>query len=316
MPLKRAKAWALAVLIAALAGAGTAWFYHVSPEGYGDFDQIWLAARALRQGQEPYAEVAKLFPYPLYYPLPAVLCGLPFTLLPLGVARVAFAALGAGAFGAAILIKRPMAWPWLISFPFLYGVERAQWTPLLVAATLTPLSGIAACKPSIGLALFGYRPARATILGGAALLAVSFLVRPDWVEHWRAALVNAPHLVPPARRPFGFLLLLALLEWRSPEARLVGLLACVPQTLTLYELLPFALVAPTWQVSAGLVLLTNVLYLGIVYVLQPSTQLQLADFTASIWLPTLVMGYLPALVVVLWPRFRAWRKGEHLGAPA
>jgi hypothetical protein len=309
MPLKPAKAFALAVLIAALAGFGTAWSYRAVPESYGDFDQIWLAGRALLQGKEPYGEVARLFPYPLYYPLPAVLCGLPFTPFPLGVARVAFAALGAGVFAGVILTKRPNAWPWLLSFPFFYAVQRAQWTPLIVAATLTPLSGIAACKPSIGLALFGYRPARATLLGGAALLAASFLVRPDWVEHWRAALAHAPHLVPPALRPFGFLLLLALLAWRAPEARLLALLACVPQTLTLYELLPLALVAPSWQVSAGLVLLTNALYLGIVYVIQPSIQLKLNAVSALIWPPTLVLGYLPALIVVLWPRIRAWRNG-------
>src|SRR5262249_25068869 len=142
-------------------------------------------------------------PYPLYYPLPAVLCGLPFTPFPLAVARVVFASLAAGVFAACMLIKRPQAWPWLLSFPFFYGVQRTQWTPLLVAATLTPLSGIVACKPSIGLALFGYRPVRATILGGLALLGASFLVQPDWVEHWRAALVHAPHLVAPALRPFG-----------------------------------------------------------------------------------------------------------------
>ena len=102
----------------------------------------------------------------------------------------------------------------------------------------------------------------------------------------------------------------SILTTEEAEGRLVALLACVPQTLTLYELLPFALIAPSWQVSAALVLLTNALYLWIVYVIQPSTEMALSDFSSLIWPPALVLGYLPAVIVVVWPVLKRWRKRE------
>ena len=68
---------------------------------------------------------------------------------------------------------------------------------------------------------------------------------------------SAPHIAPLVfRLPFGPLVLLCLLRWRLPEARLVAALACVPQTPLLYEALPlFAIVRTSFE-AAGLAVLS------------------------------------------------------------
>jgi hypothetical protein len=45
--------------------------------------------------------------------------------------------------------------------------------------------------------------------------------------------------------PLGLLILLAALRWRRPEARLVMLLGCAPQSMALYEAAPLGLVVRT-----------------------------------------------------------------------
>ena len=82
------------------------------PGFVSDFDQIWLAGRALLAGENPYRAVATGFaghaglPFPLFYPLPAVVAGVPFALMPLVAARAAFAAVSLGAF--AYLLAGPV----------------------------------------------------------------------------------------------------------------------------------------------------------------------------------------------------------------
>lgn len=48
------------------------------------------------------------------------------------------------------------------------------------------------------------------------------LLLPHWPVDWLDALRGAPHYAPPVQRPGGFLLLLAFLRWRQPEARMLG----------------------------------------------------------------------------------------------
>jgi len=58
---------ALALIAAAIA-AGTVWYYYTryAPDVWSDFDQIWLGARALMRGEDPYKVVAESgFPWPL-----------------------------------------------------------------------------------------------------------------------------------------------------------------------------------------------------------------------------------------------------------
>src|SRR4051812_10338912 len=106
-----ATAWrpaVFALLVGLVAGAICWLAYRLPPPSTSDFDQIWVAGRALVRHQDPYAVVpTQGTRYPLLYPLPAALIGVPFALLPLPAARVLWAVLaGASVAWAAIRYGR------------------------------------------------------------------------------------------------------------------------------------------------------------------------------------------------------------------
>lgn len=218
----------------------------------GDYVFTWRAARLLAQGADPYSAMGAGAPYPFnapfFYPLPAAILGLPLAPLSPGWAMAAFMALAATllAWGA----TRDGWWrlPIFLGFPFVYACGGGQYAPLLTAAALTPALGfILVTKPNIGLSLFIWRPSWAAAVGGAALLAGSLLVVPGWPAGWWRAIHDpiAVQYRPPLFAPGGVLLLLALLRWRRPEARLLVALALVPQNMLPYEALALFLVPAT-----------------------------------------------------------------------
>ena len=90
----------------------------------------------------------------------------------------------------------------------------------------------------------------------------SLVVMPSWPLAWYEAITGpfrntAPHPSPVTQfGGAGVLLLLALLRWRRPEARLLAMLACVPQLPFWADQLPLATVAESrreviWSVLAG-----------------------------------------------------------------
>jgi hypothetical protein len=113
-------------------------------------------------------------------------------------------------------------------------------------------------------------------------------------------------------RPFGFVLLLAALRWRTPEGRLLLALAFIPQTALPYELVSLALVP------------VNLLEMGIygagswITVAAASSVLHLsvggALLTLTSWPATLGAVYLPMLILVLrrdrTPRARKTERGR------
>jgi hypothetical protein len=263
-----------------------------------DFDQCWIAARALLRGQDPYTAVIQAgWPWPLYYPLPAVLVAVPFTAVPMALARVAFAGLGAGLLAYGITARGWWGLAALASSPLLDALTNVQWSPLLTAAALLPAAGwVLAAKPTIGLPLWSAFPRRASAIGALTLTGVSLLVLPHWPALWLAAGSTASHIRPPIMRPGGFLLLLALLRWRRPEARLLAALACVPHSPALYEALPLFLAASTGREMLMLALLSYVPY-GAILLLPAG--LPLAEWNAARWPVMLVLLYLPVLLLVL-----------------
>jgi hypothetical protein len=288
---------AIAVAVGVASAAYVHIFYrHQSALAVSDFDAIWTAARALRAGQDPYAAIATPpWPWDLQYPLPAVLVILPFSYLPLLAARAAFAALGAAllAYG----LTRRALWPLivLVSGQFFYALQSVQWTPLFTAGVLLPVLRLLwLVKPTTGLALFAGYPQRYTIAGGAVLFGLAFLVWPEWLAGWLTAVGRAPH-GPSALKPGGFLLLLALLRWRLPEARQLAVLACMPTSPHLYEALPLMLVARSRRelmilaVCGGLGLSVNAL--------MPVPHGP--DHGLVSWAIVYGSAYLPALLVVL-----------------
>ena len=290
-----------------LAAGLLVWFYYsqYAPGVWSDFDQVWLGSRALLERRDPYHEAPRSFPWPLYYPLPTLLVGLPFAWWSLVTARILFALVTASIGAWAILRYRPQAWPLLLSAPFVYGIVRGQWASVLVAAALIPwLGGLAVVKPSIGLATFAAHPSRRAVVGGAILLLLSLLVDPSWPAAWWHGLQTTPHMIVPVLKPGGIILLAALGRWRRADARLLAVLACVPQTPSPYDLFPMALIPATLRQSLIMGLSWNVLYL-VTLATHYSVPLTLADMPLRgnlvYWPVYFVLGYFPGLMAVLSP---------------
>jgi hypothetical protein len=229
------------------------------------------------------------------YPLPAVLVMLPFSLLPLTVARATFMGLSVAllAYG----LTRRAWWPliMLAGGQMFFAIQSVQWTPLFAAAVLLPgLRVLWAIKPTTGLTLFAAYPNWLTVVGGILLVALAFLLWPHWPDGWLAAIRTAPHR-PAILRPGGVLLLLALLRWRLPEGRQLAVLALTPLSPHLYEALPLMLAARSRRELLALAL-CGTLGLG-AWAVTPHPRGP--DHGLLSWAIVFLSGYLPALIVVL-----------------
>jgi hypothetical protein len=211
------------------------------PDRTSDFDFLYDAAARLVRGENPYPLATLSFPYPL----PAVLLAVPFTAIPLGLARPIFDVLVGWAFVYALWRYRgPYALLALVSGAYLFAMGNGQTTPLMVAASLVPALGfLLAVKPNTSAPLLIARPSWMAVLGVSLFLVLSLVVLPSWPRDWWMTLpLDNRELVPPVLRPFGFVLLLAALRWRLPEGRLILASALVPQTTLPYELVSLALI--------------------------------------------------------------------------
>jgi hypothetical protein len=237
------------------------------------------------------------FNYPLVYPAPAVLVAVPFALLPLQSALSLWAGIGTAALTWALLGRGWWGLLGLGSAFYLHALMSLQWSPLLTAAVAVPALGFVwAAKPTIGLALFAGWPSRRAVIGALALTALSFIVLPGWMRPFLAASLAMPHTTPPVLRPGGFLLLLSFLRWRRPEARMLGVLALVPQTTLLYEMVPLLVIPQTWRemlVLVGFSIVTGV------FAFQADPSHHLTAAITSLWPIFLTLGYLPCLYLVL-----------------
>ena len=292
---------AVIALYAALAHAAT-----IGWPG-NDWDQAWYGARSWLAGGDAYAEVgpgrAHDWPWPLLYPMTSLLVVAPFAALPLAVARAAFVGLSAAILAYA-LTRDGWHRLWVLAYGgFWSGIAAAQWSSLLTAAFLIPgLGWLAAAKPNIGVALLAAARTRRQVavimLGGALVLLASLALDPGWPVRWLALIRASQHVRAPVSLGLGPIVLLGLLRWRRPEARLLVALACVPQTTLLYETLPLALIAQTRVESLGLALLSLLGQLGQTWAILHTG----GGFNAN----TLATGqvlvifcYLPALFLVL-----------------
>jgi hypothetical protein len=263
------------------------------PDRNSDFDPLYYAAAHLVRGESPYPLATQSFPYPL----PAVLLAVPFTAIALGLARPIFDVLVGWAFGYALWRYRgPYALLALVSGAYLFAMGSGQTTPLLVAASLVPALGfLLAVKPNTGASLLIARPSWMAVLGVGLFVALSLVVLPSWPRDWWMALPQTSELVPPILRPFGFVLLLAALRWRSPEGRLILATALIPQTTLPYELVSLALI-PANRLEM-LIFAAG----GWIAVAAADGSLlsHSLDWKATGWLVTLCAGYLPMLYLVL-----------------
>ncbi len=229
--MKRAQTPILIGLIAACASCFRLYAHQV---GASDWQWVLWGARLLLQDQNPYHIPPEYLPYaqhtPLFYPLPAVFLALPIAWLPSYVAGAIFV----GVSSALLAYALPLRSWWLFLSPaYITAMYNAQWSPLMTAALFLPaLAPLAICKPNLGAAV---PITRWAIVGGGALILISFVVYPPWFGEWIAALRTAGHPSPLTLLPFGPLLLLALFRWRDERARLFLALAILPNRMAFYD---------------------------------------------------------------------------------
>lgn len=301
----RTRLW-LALACALIGGAVTAQANPRQPH-MRDFAQVWYAARAVLHHADPYALIGRgrafNWDWPFLYPLPAAIVAIPFTALSWQLASVLFSAIGAGCFAWAL-----MEYGYAPLFGFFggsmhYALETAQWSPLLSASiVLPPLAFLLLAKPTVGLAYFAARPSWWAVAGAGILGGLALAIQPTWIQEWLAAIsANTAQWLPyhpyqaPIFLPGGVLALLALLRWRRPEARLVAVLACVPQTGALYETLPLFLVPRTFPEVSLFVALS---YLQPILAGDAGLRYwPIAEHDSARW--SAVLLYLPAALMVL-----------------
>lgn len=266
-----------------------------------DWNVFWTAGHAVVTGHDPYAAVLALHSgYPLFYPGPALLLLAPFGLLSSKAGWLAWGAVTGGLFGLAASRHGRGLWIGALSACFAEAVTFGQWVPLLVAAAILPwLGGALVAKPSVGTALWIWRPTRSAVVGALVLVLLSFLVVPGWPAGWLAALHQTNH-IPPILKPWGWVLLLAAIRWRTPEGRLLLALACIPQTTSLYESLPLFLVCRRRADAYALAIFSQVAaFVQSQYFSAPGQVLE--TVIAHRWPVFLVTLWLPALIMVLRP---------------
>ena len=299
-----------ALLIGVLAAlANYLALYHQDAAG-ADFTYWWRAGHALLVGRNPYEVVIPLaarFPFDDFfrYPLPAAIVGIPFSLLQVRSGAALF--VGCGFALAAYGLSATGHWRMgvLISAPAFFVFDNAQWMPLLLGAALLPNWGwLLASKPTLGAALLLWRPSWRTFWGGAAICIVGLMLLPSWPLDWLGILRQYPsgQYSAPVGFPGGILLLLVLLRWRRPEARLVAAMTCVPQNFFLYDQLPLMTI-PASQLSLLLFAFWSHVLRAIVIGFAPKSNVLWpisADFKSQWFRPFILLGlYAPAAVMIL-----------------
>jgi hypothetical protein len=278
-------------------------FDHLTHVGRSDFALLVAVSRGFARGAAPYDILGpgKLIEYPheMAYPLTAIIALIPFALLPLTAGRALFVGLSTLLWAWALL-KRPCYWPALVgglSLAALFVIGEGQWSPLLMAAALIPALGwLLAIKPTIGLALFIGFPSWRTALGVCACVAIATLMRPAWPFEWLRAIRTVQQEVAIVTRPGGILVLLALLRWREPSARLLVALSCIPHTTLPYETLYLFLIPQTAGRAWSLCVLSYLAPL-LVGAVNPMTLEYVQRYaTAILW-----TAYVPCTVMVLFP---------------
>lgn len=291
-----------AIVALALGGWGAfiAYFSMVShPQHLAkDFSYPYRAARALLDGHNPYEVIKAVGEYPfnagLLYPLPAAIVATPFSLFRPEVAGALFVGLSSALLAWALLRDSPYRLPVFLSAPFIQAAILGQWSPLLTAAALLPaLQGLAAAKPTIGLAAWIYQPSRRGIIGGLILVAIAFIVQPGWFGDWLSATAGMNKYRGPATTLSGAFLLLGVLRWRRREGRLFIAMSLMPQLPVFYDSLLLWLIPSTLWRSLALSAASWIGYLA----WYPHHASPAQNEIAFPWLVFTI--YAPALVLLL-----------------
>lgn len=270
-----------------------------------DFTWAWRGARELLAGSNPYRDPSLGFGHPfpsdapLYYPLPAVFLATPVSWLAAPLAGALFMGISVGALTFMLAGERPERLLILASAPLFVSLNSVQWAPLLLALALVPQLGAIGplLKPNLGIPLMTLRANRRSLIPAFGLFAVSLVVLPSWPLEWLHNLGANHNTIPLLVWPVGPLLLLALVGWRQRNARLLLLMALMPQRMIWYDQLPLLVIPRGWRQMAGVVILTWVGYIGWRWT-GGVESLHVVDDIVAPW--TIASLYLPALGLILW----------------
>ncbi len=297
----------LVMLAVAIAVGFLTWLnLHVQSPGAvaNDYTWYWRGARALIDGHSPYVVIQPTGRFPFdagfNYPLTVPILVLPLALMSPTTGAVVFMTFSAALLAWALTESGYWQLTMLLSIPFYISFAMIQLSPLLVAAALLPAAGWAlTLKPQLGLAAFAYRPSRNAFIAAFAFLVVTLIAYPTWPLEWMHTLghrIKGNYGVP-VTQPGGFLLLLALLRWRRPEARLLFMMAIVPQSLLYYDQLILWLIPRTRVQMMTLSLLSAVAFvIGAFRFPESATT---ADWSAANAPGIIALLYLPCLLMVL-----------------
>lgn len=273
---------------------------------YSDFDQLWVAARALWSRTDPYTLIGPgssvRWPWPLVYPATSAAAVLPVAVLPLGIARALVVGGGVGVL--AWILTRSAWWPLTLfaSAPAIDAIVAAQWSPWMTAVALSPaVAWLAAIKPvgmTLALASLELSSVARAAIGAAILCLVATWLVPGWWSGFFDVARGVTHVRVLATRPLGLLCMLAVVRWRRPEARVMLAVLLTPLTPVLYDTLPLLLVATTRREAAVFVLLSLGALVSLVFLVPIAPIDSRPDRAADLLLAWL---FLPALVL-LWRR--------------
>jgi hypothetical protein len=293
-----------------------------------DFSLLRFATQVALRGGNPYVAIPGL-----EYPLPGLVLLAPWTLLPDALGSALFTFVGATAFAWALMANGYASLLGFFSPGMLFAAQVGQYPPLFAGAfAIAPLGVFLIAKPHVGLATFVARPSWWPVVSAVTCTTIAFALLPNWISDWRAALAlvgahvsggsGAFPYTAPVLLPGGLFVLLAITRWRRPEARLLVALACVPQSMLLYETVPLALVPRGWRQASLYLVMGHLIWR---YLLAQNPWPVRAEYvTASgtlytlfILLPLTAMvlrrpneGRIPANVERAIARWPAWMRGR------
>jgi len=254
-----------------------------------DFTWVWRGARLLIEGSDPYALIRPEGAYPyndyLYYPLPALLVTFPLIPFTGPSAGAIFIGISSGLLCWGLLKEQPKHSLLLfLSAPYVYALISVQWSPLITAAAFLPVLGFCIpAKPNLGIAILIAYPHPRRIALAALSVLISLIIMPTWpLALFRSLPAHLNYV--PLFNWFGLPIMLAALFWRRSAARLLVVMACVPQRL-IYDQLALFLIPQTLRQMVMMIIGGWLgIFLGLI-------------FDDGIWALSCV--YLPALACIL-----------------
>ncbi|MEM7801035.1 MAG: hypothetical protein AAF633_17715 [Chloroflexota bacterium] len=261
-----------------------------SPPGH-DFWWSKEIARAFLSGEDPYAQEFNRFQVP--YPLPIFVIGMLF--LPFN------AQLSAALFNGITLFfllwgmqksGELWRWPLFLSLPFISAFILPQWAVLLLAAWFFPIIApyLVLIKPQnalpIGLAKWSWKG----IFIAASILLFTLVVYPTWPWVWLNLTENYIYLIPFLVLPFGPLLLLSVINWKTSAGRLLFFMSLLP--FRAYYDLPLLWLIPENRTQIWI--LTVVSWIP---ALLPLFNFEI-EFVQPRW--SIAILFFPALCMLLW----------------